>query len=166
MTVYSPPVETYIALAEIELASTASSVTLTGFSQDYRDLVLVVNGATSTSNTSIKMQFNGDTASSYSYVQMYGETGGDGSDTNTLGDIRAIMGGTSGAGMVTYNIMDFSASDKHTTVLARENNLGISWTGARASRWANTDPVTAITLTPVSGNFASATTFRLFGIEA
>jgi hypothetical protein len=159
------PTSTYVALATTTLASASASVTFSSIPATYRDLVLIASGATTTSDTIIKMNFNNDTTDSYSYVQMYGETGGAGSDSNTLENIFAVMGGTGGIGTVIYNIMDYS-SDKHKTVLARENALAISWTGARASRWPQTTAINEIDLTPRSGNFAVGCTFSLFGIEA
>lgn len=150
-------------LAETTLSSSASSVTFSSIPAGYRDLVLVVNGFV-TSNFQFKMQFNGDTSSSYSYVQMYAAPTA-GSDSNTLDHIRSVFGGTGYPEVATLQIMDYSATDKHKTVLARENAIANDWVGARASRWANTAAVTTIALTPVSGTFASGSTFQLWGLN-
>ena len=159
------PTNTYTALATVTLGGSDSEIVFSSIPATYRDLILIAAGATSSSNTQIQMRFNSDSGSNYPYVQMYGEGGGAGSDTNTLTAVRAIMGGTSGAGVAVFQIMDYSATDKHKTVLNRENNLGISWTGARASRWANTAAITSISLIPVSGSFASGT-YSLYGVIA
>ena len=159
------PTSTYVALATTTLASASSSVTFSSIPADYRDLVLVASGATTTSDTVILTTFNNDVTDTYSYVQMYGEASY-GSDSNTLEHIFTIFGGTGSVGNVVFNIMDYSATDKHKTVLTRENNLGISWTGARATRWPQTTAISEIDLTPRSGNFAIGTTISLFGIEA
>lgn len=156
---------TYTALATTTLSSAVGSVTFSSIPASYRDLVLIASGATTTSDTVVLTRFNNDATDHYSYVQMYGEASA-GSDTNTLEHIFTIFGGTGSVGNVIFNIMDYSATDKHKTVLTRENNLGISWTGARATRWPSTTAVNEIDLVPRSGNFASGSTFSLYGIEA
>ena len=166
MTIYNPPVKTYDTIAFIALASTTASVILSGFDQSYRDLILTVSGTTTSGDTSIKMQFNGDTGASYPYVRLYSESAGLGSDSNTLGDIRGIMGATTGVGHCQFHIMDFSDSGKFTTVLSNENNMGIDFMASRINRWSNTDPVAAITLTPTSGSFSAGTVFQLSGVKA
>ena len=153
----------WVPLATITLSSSAASVTFGSIPSGYRDLVLTITGATTSSDTVIKMNFNNDTADVYAYVQMYGETSGAGSDSNTLENIFAIMGGTGSIGTVVFNIMDYSATDKHKTVLARENNLGISWTGARTTRWPSTAAINEIDLTPRSGSFATGCVVSLYG---
>jgi hypothetical protein len=168
-TVYSPPVETYIALAEIELASATSSVTLTGFSQDYRDLVLVVTGGVTSGIANVRMSLNGDTTNAnYGFVHMSGT----GSSTNST-----APSGSSVARLINYygypeadlklniivNIMDYSATDKHKTSLARSNHADNGVT-ALATRWANTNAVTSLLIDVDSSTFAIGSTFSLYGI--
>ncbi len=69
---------TYHLIDSTVLSSSASSVTFSSISQDYRDLILVATGTTSTA-TYRAVQLNGDTGSNYSYVN----AAGDGSATNS-----------------------------------------------------------------------------------
>ena len=163
MTVYTPPVNTYTPLASITLASTATEIVLTGFSQDYRDLVIVLQGSLGADNN-ILMQFNGDTGSNYSDVRMIGYGSAQYTSSAQSGTSMIIGPLDTTQGNVLVNVMDFSASDKHTTALIRTNKT--AEVGARAGRWANTSAVTAIRLFPASTTFSSGFTVKLFGIEA
>jgi hypothetical protein len=63
--------------------------------------------------------------------------------------------------------MDYSATNKHKTVLVRADNAN-SITMAHAARWANTSAITSIVLTSFegAGNFAIGSTFSLYGVIA
>jgi len=157
---------TYKALATTTLSGTAASITFSSISSSYRDLVAVVNGELSTANTpDLQMKINAD-SSNYSQVFMRGNGSTTASGTYTAINLNSASTWSSGR---RYNhlvhIMDYSATDKHKTVLARGN-----WAGgdinATASRWASTNAVTSISFTVASGSFAIGTTFSLYGIEA
>ena len=158
------PTNTYTPLATLTLTGTDSEIIFASIPSTYRDLILVVNGFTS-SNFQFQTRFNGDSGSNYPYVQMYAAPGS-GSDSGTLSHVRAVFGGSGYAEVATLQIMDYSATDKQKTVLARENAIANSWVGARASRWANTAAINSISLTPVSGTFSIGSTFSLYGIAS
>ena len=152
---------TYVALATASVTADAS-VTFSSIPASYRDLVLVYGGsASATGNLSIRL--NGDTGSNYTHVRMYAVSGGYGSDSYT--GSRAENGSTStGQGVVTINIMDYSATDKHKTILSRLNWAGTNLF-AHANRWANTSAVTSIEV--YNGDTGNLTgTLSLYGIEA
>ena len=158
------PTPTYIALATTTLASAASSVTLSSIPSTYRDLVLVVNyGAIN--GTQIALRFNGDTGSNYSRV--YGEyiysSVGQASGTDNYGYVGAFDGGPA---TLICHIMDYSATDKHTTFLARGDSS--TATKMTALRWANTAAITSVTVALPSNptNLPIGTTINLYGIEA
>jgi hypothetical protein len=78
---------------------------------------------------------------------------------------------TASKGMFVVQIMDYSANDKHKSILSRMNHLGSTdtATNASASRWANTAVVTSVTIFSGTGYtqpFASGSTFSLFGVAA
>jgi hypothetical protein len=63
-------------------------------------------------------------------------------------------------------LMDYSATDKHKTVLSRKNQAART-TVAQASRWASTSAINKITVNvtqPDPTNFAVGSTFYLYGI--
>ena len=162
------PTPTYIPLATKTLTATATSVTFSSISQAYRDLVLVVSGTASAgSSRSLFMRFNGDAGTNYSTVSMQGNGSTAASSTSTLAQtFGGFLGATSRTSNVTQ-IMDYSATDKHKTVLARHDDASTGEnTLARASRWANTSAITSIYLVPNADSIAIGSTFTLYGIAS
>jgi hypothetical protein len=163
------PTATYIALANLTLSSTDADITFSSIPATYRDLVIVVEGLTSSSTSNFRMQFNSDTGSNYSVAVMAGTGSGSGvSQAETFTAMQptfyAQWTTTERANNV-MNIMDYSATDKHKTMLVRNNRAGGA-TEAIAGRWANTSAITSIKLFTSTGgaSFASGTTFALYGI--
>jgi hypothetical protein len=72
----------------------------------------------------------------------------------------------SGNDMNLIQIMDYSANDKHKTVLIRQSEANLGNVTATAARWANTAAVTSITFLLVGGNLQAGTTISLYGIAS
>jgi hypothetical protein len=73
---------------------------------------------------------------------------------------------SSSQGVNTVQVMDYSATDKHKTLLARASYAG-NQAQAAAARWASTSAITSITLFMDAGrSFATGTTFSLYGVIA
>jgi hypothetical protein len=153
---------TYIPLAEVTLAVAASEVAFGSISQDYSDLVLVVNAQASADSLAF-IEFNSDTTdANYSFVYALGNgsTGVSGS-----GDAFPLMPFNSSTYSQTMvQVMDYSASDKHKTSLVRDSESG-NVVVMRAVRWANTAAITSLQFKTGSGNFAIGSTFYLYGIH-
>jgi hypothetical protein len=156
------PTPTYELIESVTLASAASSVTFSSITQSYRDLVLVVNGKAE-GGTGLYLQFNGDSASNYTTIKMIGEASGPFSGSQTLTFTNAgYMFSTQS--LNTMQIMDYSAVDKHKTVLGR-GNVSNTFVGAAAARWPSTAAITQVRLFMDSGrNFQIGTTLNLYGI--
>lgn len=173
------PTTTYIALANLTLTSSSSSVTFINISQSYKDLVLVIDNAKTTTGTrSVVARLNNDSGNTYSYVDAYGNGSSTGSISQTL-SYAVLNGGTDflvpdAAWNGISHFMDYSAIDKHKTIISRGNRSlagGISGGGVSmiANRWANTSAITSIVVSTqflVDYPFASGTTFALYGIAA
>ena len=167
------PTSTYIPLQTITLGSSASSVTFASIPQTYRDLVLVSN-VMQVANTNHRMGVNGDTALNYSFVQMFGD--GTGSGTSNSGSSLDYFTpfinnnpstSTTDLGITVF--MDYSATDKHKTMLMTNSSnatIVFPMVARSAARWASTAAIISIICYPVSGNLATGTTFSLYGIEA
>jgi hypothetical protein len=167
------PTPTYTALANITLGSSASSVTFSSIPATYRDLVVVMNvgGATAASS---RLRFNADSGNNYNWVFMNGSgsstTSSSQSNQNNL-DIGAFIGlsATVGPYNLIAQIMDYSATDKHKTVLSRVNLTTDLYPGttALAGRWASTSAITTVQLFPDSAtSWISGSTFALYGIAS
>ena len=167
------PTPTYTALANITLGSAASTVTFSSIPATYRDLVLITNAAT-TSASNNGMRLNADTGSNYSRVFMAtGATPQSGSQSGVSSiqiDSAAFSGTIVGEQVAIIQIMDYSATDKHKTVLIRSNRNGAN-TGADgiAGRYASTSAITSINLFSITGggiSWAAGSRFDLYGIAS
>ena len=157
-------VEKYKALANITLTSSASSVTFGSIPQGYRDLRVVWNGKSTNLDYSIRGRLNGDSGSNYTEVYMVGGSGGASSGTyaNTYFYAAAPAGYSSTTCIL--NFMDYSATDKHKSILTRGNQDG-SYTMAIVGRWANTAAITSIQLYASGDAWAIGTTIELYGVK-
>lgn len=163
------PTPTYTPLANITLGSTAASVTFSSIS-GYRDLVLVVNAKSVSGQDVSGIQFNNDTTSTYYLVAMEGN--GSSTSSSAPAAQNAIYATWSNnnisnteLNVQTWSVMDYSATDKHKSVLVRSNVAGLE-TAAVAGRWANTAAVTTLKIINTSYSFAAGSTFALYGIAA
>lgn len=154
---------TYVLLNQITLAAASSSVTFSNIPQNYGDLVLVVDG-TANSLRSLLLNFNSDSSSSYSYVLAYGNGSTTLSLNGTAGSITQGALDTSQTNNI-YQIMDYSATDKHKTVLIRYNS-GATSLQMSAERWAKTEGIHTILCTISNGVANIGTTFSLYGLVA
>jgi len=159
---------TYTSLANVTLGAAASSVTFSSIPATYRDLICVVVAAGSTSLQG-RIRLNGDGGSSYNWQRMSGNgssASAMASLDNNMGYLSAIaQATTTGALQMNINIMDYSATNKHTTIISRANNAA-NGTEAFANRWANTARVTSVQILTSTGNWAAGSTFALYGVIA
>lgn len=162
------PTPTYVPLSTLTLSSTALAVEFSAISQDYKDLVVVMDYSTNTTSDMPGIRFNGDSGANYSTTMIMGS----GSSTFNYTRSARTSGwmewySASGSQITIIQVMDYSATDKQTTALFRRDQAN-NVTSAGAIRWANTAAVTSLTLIPAaetgSGSFNSGSTFTLYGI--
>lgn len=155
---------TYEPIATQTLGSAASSVTFSSISGSYTDLVLVFNGTVTSSATSWGLQFNSDTGTNYSNTSLFGDGSSAGSNratsqTNTVGSFSGTDNSTN-----IVQIMNYSNATTYKTALSRNNGGG--YVSARVALWRNTAAITSVTAITASNQFASGSTFTLYGIKA
>jgi len=154
---------TYDLLASTTLTTSASSVTFSSIDQSYGDLILVTCAkATNTDDSWIA--FNGDqSAGVWSRVRMIG----DGSTTATASfsaqPVGYVLRDTTEFSVNIAHINDYSATDKHKTVLSRTNTANTD-VRAYASRWGNTAAITSIKLDHDGSDYQVGSTFNLYGV--
>jgi hypothetical protein len=157
---------TYTPLATTTLAGTASSLTFSSIPATYRDLIVVVVAAGST-DLQGRIRLNSDTGSNYNYVRMSGSGSAATSvagTSETSGFVSAIaQATTTGALQMNISIMDYSATDKHKSIISQADQSA-NGTEAFANRWADTAAVTSVQILTSTGNWASGSTFSLYGI--
>jgi len=152
---------TYTPIASITLGSSASSVTFSSIPQDYRDLVLVIQGGTSSASTvSLEILPNGS-SSDGSLVNMIGN--GSSATSSTSSKIFADFDASDSLAIT--QVMDYSATDKHKTFLIRSNCVNNPRVVATAGRWAQTTAITSLEISDTGGQtLDSGTTLSLYGI--
>jgi hypothetical protein len=158
---------TYALIESQTIASATSSVTFSAIPAAYTDLVIVGVGTIATGLQSIVMRFNGDTAGNYSFTYLIGNgtSAFSGRATNTTFALAGISEPPTIANFITQ-IQDYSNTTTYKTVLSRRN-LSASFVTADVSLWRNAAAITSIVLFPENSvNFASGSTFKLYGIQA
>lgn len=150
------------ALASITLQAASASVSFSGIPQNYRDLILVTAGPGLVSGFVLQLiHFNNDlTNSNYSSVRIYGTGSSAASDTAASPRIGNIYQNNINNTIV--QIMDYSATDKHKTYLARQN-MPNDILMAEAGRWANTSAINQLAISADGSLFLSGQTFNLYG---
>jgi len=149
-------------------AGNDAEVVFTSIPASFRDLVLVCSIKMTVGKT-LGITINDDTGSNYSHIWMYGDGSGYSSTSSTNAQYR-FMGEISNVSTSDFDFshtsfQDYSATDKHKTMLTRTNQPS-SIVEANAGRWASTNAITKLALAAVGGgsNFAEGSTFALYGI--
>ena len=153
---------TYTLIDSVTLASSASSVTFSSISATGKgDLVLAANVKNPASVATLRLTFNGETTgTNYSYTAARGN----GSTATALvassmDRIQPYSVATGDSGIYLFQVFDYSASDKHKSVLIRTDSKNIS--EMLAGRWASTSAITSVTLNAFN-TYSSGDTFFLY----
>jgi len=161
-----PAGNTYEAIASTTLGS-SGSVTFSSIPGTYTDLVVIVNGK-ATGNGQLSMRLNGGT-SLYSTVSITANGSSAGSTSERAATYLQFgyygYFDASNQAMAIANIMNYANTTTFKTILATERN---SATGVDASvgLWRSTSAITSITVAPSAINWASGSTFSLYGIAS
>lgn len=155
---------TYVSIASNTLSSSAASVTFSSIPGTYTDLVVVVAGTFTTGSTNnVNFQFNGDTASNYSFLRLLGN--GSAASSYRASDVEIDIGLLSSTAQSTTvaNIQNYSNTTTYKTAIGRGNTP--EYVQASNGTWRNTAAITSVKIQSAA-TFASGTTFSLYGITA
>jgi len=149
----------------------AASIDFTGIPQTYTDLLIKISGRNSGTNGIVNLSFNSDTTAG-NYEGRYLE--GNGSTVGSFTDQDRAAGYIDGSGSTantfgnseTY-IPNYTSSNYKSFSVdgLNENNATTAYSGLFANIWKSTSPITSITLTTGSGNFAQYSSATLYGIR-
>lgn len=168
---------TYTPIATQTLGSVTASITFSSIPSTYTDLVLVVTGIGATATTFPWMRFNGLSTNIYSDTQLYGD-GTTAASARRTAQSRGYIAEnveltTTQVTNTIVHIMNYSNSTTYKSYLARNNKAssgGYAGTEAIVGLAQLTAAITSITVGTASGgtdyNFASGSTFTLYGIKA
>lgn len=162
---------TYEAIATQTLGSAAATVTFSSIPSTYTDLVLVMSAIGSSAGSDLRVQVNSDTASNYSITRLLGYT----SVTSNRASNATYWQLTNSVGVgttePTANILQFlnySNTTTNKTVLVRYNQFQSTYSevASEVGLWRSTSAISTITFSLSSGNYATGSTFSLYGIKA
>jgi len=160
---------TYTPIATQTLGSVAASITFSSIPGTYTDLRLVLTGTTSLGD-GIEIQFNGDTATNYSFVSLSGNgttasSGNSSSQTSIRINTQAITGVTY-ADFNAFDVFSYAGSTNKTllaTAVSDQNGSG--GLDLTVGLWRSTAAITSIKLLMLSASyFNTGTIATLWGI--
>ncbi len=165
-----PAGSTYTKIASTTLGSAAASVTFSSIPSTYTDLVLVMNYFSTASEWPM-IQFNSDTATNYSFTEMYGNgTSAASLRQSSINGIWVGYGayspaGSTNPGTIIINIQNYSNTTTNKTTLSRSNSTnGVE---ATVGLWRNTAAINTIVLKhQTATTYIAGSTFNLYGITA
>jgi hypothetical protein len=165
------PTPTYELIESVTLASNASTIEFTSIAATYSDIIIqgLTRSTRGAGAEDLYLRMNTDVGDNYYSVYMYGAGAASSFTQNSSGMAVAINTSASSQAAGSFSsmqasVMDYSASDKHTSVLSRNGGNGQNevWTGAH--RWANNSAVTSLILYYKIGQIAAGTTISIYGI--
>ena len=162
----------YIPIASQTLSSSATAVNFTSIpttlnGKTLRDLVLVCYVIQDFSIA--RMRFNSSTSFNYETVTMSGSGSGTDSRTASLTSYMSLQNQpvytSTNGGITILNVFDYAQTNKHKSVLIRNDYSSQFGTQAAAGSWSSTDAISSINLFVASDTFRAGSTFSLYGIE-
>lgn len=162
----------YELIETVELASSASAIEFASIPQDATDLYLVLSARSSSGSISdVRINFNDDTSSNYSYtyVRAYNESP---SSQNSSGQTTFTIGYAAGPnnGADTFGWIDLYISNyADGSPTSMSNNSGVIGSNDRltqfqSARWNVSSGITKITLS--CSDFVQYTSASLYKITA
>ena len=152
-------------------AGGTSTITFSSIPSTYKHLQIRWIALNGTNPGYTKINFNSDTGANYAWHQIYsnGSTAtaaGGGSKTFAIAD-ESVGGAASTAGVAIADIIDYTNTNKNTTVkvLSGRDQNGSGNMIFNSGAWFNTAAVTRIDLTFSSSNVAQYSHFALYGIK-
>jgi hypothetical protein len=159
---------TYEPIATTTLTTAQSSVTFSSIPGTYTDLVIVCQVAFVTAANEIRLRFNSDSGSNYSYTRLKGN--GSSASSDRYSNDNHIHIGSPGNDAVIGNsinqINNYSNTTTYKTVVSRSNFTNRELI-ATAGTWRSTAAITTVYIDNSGGqNITSGSTFTIYGIKA
>lgn len=161
-------------LASTTLSSATASITFSGISTSYKDLVLVTSTVASTTSPSqfIAVQFNGNTNNVYINCYLFGGNATTSPVYSSTGSLRDYLStGITRSALTTNHtnneithIFDYNATDKWKSTLSEANNTGQDYYGITAGSFQSTSAITSIVVKHDTGNLGAGTRVTLMGV--
>ena len=164
---------TYEPIATTTLGSAVASVIFSSISGSYTDLVLVMEVASSSSNT-LFARFNGDSNTNYSTTRLSGSGSAVYSDRESTSSTMALSNyayplSTLGTTTHIFQIFNYSNATTYKTAICRANSASAG-VDATVNLWRSTSAITSVNIS-TNGfggglNLLTGSTLTLYGIAA
>lgn len=164
-----------ILIASNTLTSSAASVTFSSIPSTYTDLVVRYSARGATNIDTVTMRINADSSVLYSYRSLQGNGGSASSTNDGGGDTQisipyGVVGSTLTASTFSsgeiyvpnYTVAQNRQISTHQT---QENNAASSGMAVTAGLYRSTTAISTIALFGSAGNFASGSSFFLYGLK-
>jgi hypothetical protein len=166
------PTAALTLITETVTSGSAANVTFSPIPATYRDLQVRVRarGDTAAGNTDIRLQFNGDTANNYDWLEenRFGTANGNGVAFMAVGIIAAATATASYVSGFFIDIFDyrgtafFKQAASYIGLIGAQNLAGML-IDHRAGWWRSTAAITAVKVFPSAGNFVDGSVVSLYG---
>ena len=173
---YAPTGSMY-HISTTTLSTATASVTFSSIPADYTHLqVRCISKSSYTTGTvdTVRATFNSDSAGNYSYHFLRG-SGSAASADNDVSVTSLFIGNqaNSGSGMTSIfgagviDILDYANTNKYKTIrtLCGYDSNGDGRILLSSSNWRSTSAITSVSFTMSNGNFATDTSFSLYGVK-
>lgn len=158
---------TYDSISSTTATGSSATITFNSFPSTFTDLIIVC-AIKGTNSNDAYLRYNSDTGNNYSDTTLRGNgtTPSSVRTTNAAGiDIGGIANiGANDIGGIIIQIMNYSNTTTNKTNITRFNNAS-SLTSGICGLWRSTAAITSIDLFNRGGNWASGSTFTLYGIK-
>lgn len=154
-------------LANITLGSAQTSVTFSSISGSYRDLIIVASFTIPNGSSAPTIRINNDSGANYSWNIGYsnGTTVTRQTNSSDRFYVNAIDLLATSRAIMTVNIMDYSQTNKHKTLICRSDSHN-SETSMLGGRWNSSAAITSVILSTSLNQFGAGSTFALYGVSA
>ena len=168
-TVVPPITGSMFHIASTTLSTATASITFSSIAADYTHLQIRGINLASVTNENVRIQFNSDTGSNYSYHYLYGNgsSAGASGTANTAYSLIGLNGSTSAAGAYVVDVLDYANTNKYKTTrsLTGNDQNGSGYALLVSGNWRSSSAISTITISPLSGNFNTYSSFSLYGVK-
>ena len=170
ITAALPMAGAFDALATVTLSGNVSSVVFAGIPTGYKHLQLRSLTFGSNIDENLKLQFNGDTASTYSRHSLNSNNASEPLSYATAPESYIGIGGV-GSTTQSYvsinDILDYSNIAKFKTVksINGSDRNGTGYVSLMSGNWRSTNAINTITISPTVGTLAQYSSFALYGVK-
>lgn len=162
---------TYEPIATTTLSSTANTITFSNIPNTYTDLRIVANVKHTSGRYFVRLQFNGNTNSDYSWTHLYsfasGTTGSTQSSSQSYIAFGQAGSPTENPGFYTADILSYAGNTNKAVLLRESANVNSTSNGGLTvgvGLWRSTNAITSVNIHTTINSFAIGSSATLYGI--